>query len=121
MFDIIDLLKPRVNYPYTGSYRRYKHDAPQYFDYKEQDYPSKAFGAVINNLITTEERIVIRTMWDCGFEPQGFIVTQDGKMWVIEQVQDANNNNEAVRFLRHNPTPEFIISLIRVNNEKGVV
>lgn len=119
--DALDFLKPRVNYPYTGSYRRYKHDAPQYFDYKEQDYPSKAFGEVINNLITTRRGLVIRTMWDCGFVPEGFVVTQDGRMWTIEQVQDVNNNNEAVRFLQNNPKPEFIIVLIGVNNEKGVV
>lgn len=116
MFDILDLLKPREDYVMAGSYRKQKSDPPQYFEYAEVDYPSKSFGEIINNLITTKQGLTIRTMWDCGYEVEGYIVTQDGRMWTIEQIQVSHNNGEELRLLRHGVNDEFIIALVCVDN-----
>jgi hypothetical protein len=119
--DALGFLKPRRGYVMTGSYRDTPKSSPMWFDYSIVDRPSKGYSEIINNLITTREGLVIRTAWDCGFKPKGYVSTQDGQFWTIEQVQTDNNNNEALRFLAENPTAEFIIALIGVNNPKGLV
>ena len=116
--DALDFLKPKRGFVLTGSYRRYTDDPPQYFEYKNVDYPSKRFGEVINNLIADDNGMVIRTCWDCGWEINGFVVAHDGRMWNVVQVQHDNRNSENLRFLIKNPSEEFILALVGVNNPK---
>lgn len=118
--DALDFLKPQTEYCLSGSYREVPQDKPQYFDYAIVDRPSKSFSDVINNIITTKEGLTIRTMWDCGFVPNGYIVTQDGRMWVIQEIQTDYNNSEALRFSVFNPMSEFIIALTNVDNPRGL-
>ena len=116
--DALDILKPRRGFTQTGSYRRYTTDSPDYFEYKDVDYPSKRFGDVINNLITDDNSRVIRTIWDCGYEVNGFICTQDGKTWTIVTIIHDNKNAENLRLLQSNPSAEFVIGLQNVENPK---
>ena len=118
--DALDFLKPKTEYFLTGSYRKTLQDSPQYFDYSIVDRPSKSFSEVINNLITTKMELIIRTMWDCDFIPNGYIVTQDGKMWIIQEVQTDDNNGEVLWFSAFNPMTEFIITLLEVDNPRGL-
>lgn len=118
--DALDLLKPRRGFTQTGSYRRFTNDPAQYFEYKDVDFPSKRWGDVINNLITDDSSRVIRTMWDCGYEVDGFVVTQDGKTWTVITIMPDNGNSENLRVLQTNPSVEFIIGLQNVENPKNL-
>lgn len=118
--DFLDLVKPKAGYPLTGTYRETPQSSPSYFEYAIVDRPSKTYGEITNNLITTKEGLIIRTMWDCGFIIDGRITTQDGKLWTIAQIQTDNNNNEALRILQNNPTAEYIIALIKIDNPWGL-
>nr|DAR84812.1 MAG TPA: hypothetical protein [Caudoviricetes sp.] len=116
--DSLDFLKPRRGYVMTGSYRRYIDDDPIWFDYQEVDYPSSRFGDIINNLIADIESYVLKTAWDCGFSIGGIIVTHDGKMWQIEQIQKDTKNSENLRFMNYNPLTEYIIAMSKTDNPK---
>ncbi len=118
--DYLDMIKPKAGYPLTGSYKETPSSPSSYFEYAIVDRPSKSYGELTNNLITTKEGLIIRTMWDCGFAVDGRVITQDGKMWSIAQIQMDNNNNEALRFLQNNPTAEYIIALMKVDNPWGL-
>ena len=119
--DILDLLTPKSeNYVFSGTYRRKKKDRGQYFQYSESDYPALTYGETTNNISTTQNRIIIRTRWNLDFCINGYVVTQDGRMWIIEQVQSNSFNAQNLRFMQKNPNSEYILSLVGVNNPMGV-
>lgn len=118
--DVLDLLAPKEEYVLTGTYRKKKDGPGAYFEYKEIDYPTRTFGEVIDNIITTQRRMTIRTRWNLDFCINGYVVTQDGQMWTIAQVQRNSYNAENLRFMQKNPNSEYILSLVGVDNPMGV-
>ena len=119
--DALDLLKPREKYVLTGGYRNNKDERALYFDYQVVNAQSANFSSVINDLIAMKEGLVIKTMWDCGFAVGGLITTHDGKLWEITQIQMDNGNSESLRYFNKAPTAEFVIALIGVMNERGLL
>lgn len=118
--DLLDLLAPKEEYVLTGTYREKKDGPGAYFEYKEIDYPTRTFGEVIDNIITTQRRMTIRTRWNLDFCINGYVVTQDGRMWIIEQVQSNSFNAQNLRFMQKNPNSEYILSLVGIDNPMGV-
>lgn len=118
--DLLDLLAPKEEYVLTGTYREKKDGPGVYFEYKEIDYPTRTFGEVIDNIITTQRRMTIRTRWNLNFQVNSYITTQDGQMWTIAQVQRNSYNAENLRFMRDNPGSDFTLSLIGVEDAWGL-
>ena len=119
--DFLDLIKPKQGFVLTGSYRPKPKCAPMYFEYKTVDYQSARYSEIINNIIATQQGLVVRTIWDCDWQVNGYVSTQDGKLWAIQQVQKDNKNSEVLRTLTENPSDEFLLALIGVDNPEGIV
>ena len=116
--DILDLLKPRGGYPQKGTYRRYQSDSPEYFDYKEVNYPSARFGQIINNLITSDETQVIETPQNLDYAVGGFIVLQDGTAWTITTLESLHSNEENLRIWAITPSEKYVIGLQNIDNAR---
>ena len=118
--DLLDLLAPKDRNVRTGTYREQKDGAGAYFEYREDDYPTQTFGEVIDNIVTTQRRMTIRTRWNLHYQVNGYVTTQDGQMWTIAQVQRNSFNAENLRFMRENPGSEFTLSLVGVDDAWGL-
>ncbi len=118
--DYLDFMKPRTDEVYTGSYRPTPKSSPSYFEYSVVNYQSRSYSEIINNIIATKEGIVIKTMWDCDWEINGFVYAQDGKQYAIVDIQKDMQNSEVVRLLSTNPMSDFIIALTQVENPERI-
>ena len=118
--DILDLIKNKDGYFFNAYYRKFKDSEPKYFTYKELTNPTEKYSAIINNLMTIENSMIIQTVWDCGYEVNGYITTQDGKMWQIKDIQEDCKNSRAVSFMINSPKREFTIGLVIYDNTKGL-
>lgn len=114
MFDILDLVKRRKKEVFSGYYYEYKTSAPVYFEYKNQNYPRSVFTEVINNLIVEGRNLVITTTWALKWKLNSKIVLQDGKTYIINEMQSECYNDENQRFLAKSPNCEFILALKEV-------
>jgi hypothetical protein len=111
MFDILDLTKRRKKEVFSGEFKIDIQSAPQYFEYKQQNYPSARFSEIINNLITTGRNVVIATSWRLDWQINSFVTLQNGRTYTITQIESECYNDETQRFLRESPNCEFILAL----------
>ena len=112
------MLKPQEGYVLTGTYREKYKDEPTYFEYDVVDSPRWNFGELINNLIRDESACVIRTMSPLEWKVNGFVITQDGHAWrITEKIKHATTKNkDALRIVRENPSAEWVLGLVQVDN-----
>lgn len=115
MFDILDLTKRRKKEVFSGEFKVDKQSAPQYFEYKQQNYPSARFSEIINNLITTGRNVVIATSWHLDWQINSFVTLQNGRTYTITQIESECYNDETQRFLRESPNCEFVLALTETN------
>ena len=115
MFDILDLTKRRKKEVFSGEFKVDKQSAPQYFEYKQQNYPSARFSEIINNLITTGRNVIIATSWHLPWKIDSFVTLQSGRTYSITQIDSECYNSENQRFLRESPSCEFILALTVVD------
>ena len=118
--DLLDLLMPKEDYVLSGTYRDFKDVPGAYFEYKEVDGTNNTFGEITDNIITTKRSLVIRTRQDLDYKVNGFVTTQDGQMWTIMQIRRNSRNAENLRFMVVNPNSEFTITLIGVDDARGL-
>lgn len=116
--DMLDFLAPQEGYVLSGTYREKYKDPPQYFEYDEVDAPRWSFGEVMNNLIRDDSAYVIRTMQPLKWKINGFVITQDGKAWrITEKIKHSiTQNKEALRIVRTNPSAEWVLGMVEVDN-----
>ncbi len=114
--NILDLIKNKDGYFYKAHYREFKDSAPQYFTFKEVDYPSVRFSSIISNLMNYEKTMIIQTVWNLGFKVDGYIATQDGSLWLIKDIQQDCKNSRAVSLLKSSPKCEYTLGLVKIDN-----
>ena len=108
---------------YEGTYYRKKTDVEgKYFRYEWLESQRRSYGQIINNLIAIQGRSVIKTNWDLDWIVKGFIVTKDGKRWTIVDItkMEQEVNPQTRYWLTHNADTDYVISLVEVDNEKGL-
>lgn len=69
-----------------------------YFRYEKLIEKSKRFSQPINNLITKEGRYTISTTFDIHFVPGGYVLDQDGHMYIISETANGDDLNEQRSF-----------------------
>ena len=120
--DILDFLTEKDEGYFLGTYygRRPKttQDEGFEFSYNEVDNMSETVGSAISNLETPEERYTISTVERLLFSVKGYIVTQDGNLWQIEQKQTKpyKAQKEAFRLWKTSAKIETTLRLILVEN-----
>lgn len=95
----------------------------QTFYYAKASAHQRTFNTVMQNMRLDTERYTIKTCDDCGFKVNGYISTQNGLFWVIEEVihdEQTNGNEEALLTWKTALKTEFIIRLRRVDNPWGI-
>lgn len=115
MFDILDLTKRRKKEVFSGEFKVDRQSAPQYFEYKQQNYPSARFSEIINNLITTGRNVIIATSWHLGWQINSFVTLQNGRTYTITQIESECYNDETQRFMKESPNCEYILALTETN------
>ncbi len=116
--DILDLLKPHNKMPCSGEYRKNETSEPEYFEYAVEGMRTTAYAMLIQNIEATERHVIIRTSWAYDWKERGFVKTQDGQCWQVNDfITEVKRENESVlRLLKEEPAQEYIISLIGVEN-----
>lgn len=124
--DILDFFHPRDDEPLSGTYYKNKPFTPNdegiKFCYDIIDDKNAVYNTILNTMHTNVKTQTIKTNDACGFEVNGYCVTQDGGLWqiasVIERVITANSK-QALRTQTRTLETEYIVRLIGVNNPWG--
>lgn len=121
--DMLDMLAPKEDYVLSGTYREKYKSAPSYFEYDVVDSPRWSFGEIINNLIRDDSAYVIRTQDALPWKTNGFVITQDGKAWrITEKIKHSTaKNKEALRIVIENPSTEWVLGMVEVDNPMELV
>ena len=90
---VIDTYVPESNQFYKGVYLGKKTNGqfleePKKFRYEIVNPKDKRYYHLVQNLITSDHSIVIRTSWDLDFKNQGAIQLQDGERMLITNSKD---------------------------------
>lgn len=120
MDDFLNFLKPKTNYPFTGTYyaRRPQTtaDVGLRFRYRKLDAKRKAYGQVIQNILENDESNAIETVSDIAFKIKGYVVLQDGTMWQITEAE-RHEENEITNFtFRDDINDKTVLRLTGVEN-----
>jgi REP element-mobilizing transposase RayT len=119
--DILDFLENKEGYFSKGYYRKYKDSDPKFFTYKIITNTNERFDALINNLMTVNNSVVIQTPFNIDFEINGFVTLQDGNLYLIETIQKDVKNSRALIFFKDSAKTEYILGLIKQDNPMGIV
>lgn len=89
--DSLDLFTPRGRYTATGSYYKETFDSPeegaQKFNYEYVDPLSRSYRRLFGNIQSFEAgETAIRTNDQLDYKVGGVVVTQDGTIFLIQQV-----------------------------------
>ena len=120
--DILDLLKPRDKMFCSGEYRKKENSEPEYFEYTTENNKTAAYAMLIQNIASGQKNAVIRTAWALEWKDRGFVKTQDGEYWQVNDytTEIKRTNENVLRILKTQPSQEYIISLIGVENPQQV-
>lgn len=126
----LDFFKPRDDEYMTGYYWDKKpqkgavmENGRQTFHYSKASAKEKQFNTVMQNMRLDSERYSIKTCDDCGFKVNGYISTQNGLFWTIEDIihdEQTAGNEEALLMWKNAVKTEFILRLRRVQNPWGI-
>lgn len=118
--DVRDILKPKGELVFNGRYYERANTAPQYFKFKSVSHPSASYGEIINNLIITQQAVVISTTLNLDYKVGAYISTNNGSLWEIEQVQKDCKNSIVSRLMATNPGCEYIIAMHEIDNPRNL-
>lgn len=123
----LDLNAPRAQYTARGSY--YKHEpndltaGAQPFDYAYIDSLSKTFRRLYGNYQSfTAGELVIRTRDRLEWKVNAFVVTSDGAMYVITDIQQdfSSAPKQAFRIAGMPVGVEWVLRLVPYQNPWGI-
>ena len=131
---VLDFLKERDDEYMTGYYYAYKpnpthtqaqqfQEQRQVFHYARVTATEKRFNTVLSNLRADTERYTIKTCDDVGFKVGGYVSTQNGSFWKIEDLtheEQTEENKEALLLFKRSIKTEFVLRLLKVDNPWGV-
>lgn len=126
---VLDFLKENDDEYMTGYYYEkapkpgQMQAPPQKFHYAKATARQRIFGTVMTNLRLDTERYTVRTCDDCGFKIGGYVSTQSGLFWLIEEVthdEQTDGNEEALLMWKEAVKTEFVLRMRRVDNPWGI-
>ena len=118
--DILDFIENKDGYFFKGYYRKFKDSEPQFFTYKIITNASEKFDALINNLMQVSTSMVIQTTFNIDFAVNGYISTQEGELYLIENFQKDTKNNRALTFFKKSARTEYTLALMKVDNPMSI-
>ena len=98
---VLDSYIPEENQFYWGKYygkklnNQFNQAKPKQFRYEILNPKDKRYYQLVQNLITHDDSIVIKTTWDLKFENQGMIELEDGERMLITNQKDMIEDFEA--------------------------
>lgn len=98
---VLDTYQSEANQFYWGQYLGRKDKAefnqmpPRQFRYEIVSPKDKRYLQLVQNLISHDGSIVIKTTWDLGFENQGVVMDADGDRHLISNMQFLIEEEEA--------------------------
>ena len=91
-----------------------------FFTYERYEDERNNFTQPINNLVTREKRLSICTTSPICWRVGAYVLTQDGRMWTIEDWrEDPVINPQAAFFIKRN-LECAVLSLVEVDNPLGL-
>lgn len=96
---VLDTYVPEANQFYFGKYlgKKLNNDfieKPKEFRYEIVNPKDKRYYHLVQNLITSDHSIVIKTSWNLDFKPQATIMLADGEKMLITNMKDYEEDYE---------------------------
>lgn len=126
--DSLDLFTPRSRFTATGTYWEDRPDSAvsdggKKFNFEYVSPYSKTYLVAFGNMQNFESgETAVRTNDDIGFKNGGYIMLQDGRLYVILEVSTDFQaaNKQALRFLGVPLSTQYVIRMVNVPNPWGV-
>lgn len=127
IYSLLDIVAPRAQYTARGSYyKREPNDlteGAQTFDYEYIDPLSKTFRRLYGNYQSfTAGELAIRTRDRLEWKVNAFVVTSDGAMYVITDIQQdfSSAPKQAFRIAGMPVGVEWVLRLVPYQNPWGI-
>ena len=131
---VLDFLKESDDEFMTGYYYDFKPD-PRHtyaqqlqegrweFKYSKVSGQERRFNTVQSHVRADSERYTIQTCDNVGFKIGGYVSTQNGKLWKIEDFvkdEQTDGNEEVLLLFKESVKTEYVLRLIKVENPWGI-
>lgn len=92
----------------------------EYFEFEEVRGNAFSASQIIQNVLSSDGRRAIRSSWALPFAPRTFVLIGKEK-YIVEAVETFRNDyNAASNYMFTNPRTEYLIQLVKRDNQKGV-
>ena len=96
---VLDTYIPESNQFYWGKYygknNQFNQQKPKQFRYEILNPKDKRYFQLVQNLITHDNSIVIKTTWNVNIENQGMVELQDGERVLVTNMKELTEEFEA--------------------------
>ena len=127
MKDILDVLKPKQRFAFTGKYYPERSDGSEKggeeFYYEYVDPCTNAWRTLFGNIQAGAGETAIRTDDQLGFkEGKGMVVLQDGPSYLIQQKTTDYSSvpNQSIRVMPVTIGEEYVLQLVAVEEPWSV-
>ena len=122
MNDLLSFIKPKRDQYMTATYYARRpvltSDIGVKFRYKKVDPRRYTFEQPLQNVYTDGSVTAIRTNADLPFKITGYVVTQDGALWQIAEIENHEDNSAFHLDFKNCIDDEVVLRLISVENEE---
>lgn len=124
--DMLDVLNPKTRFTASASYYEKPMNGPEegakQFNYEYVNPYSNTYRRLFSNIQTIAGEVAIRTDDQLNYRIDGIVVTQDGHMFKIIQVEKDYQaaNKQVMRILGTPVSTEYVLRLINADNPWGV-
>lgn len=124
--DMLDVLNPKTRFTASASYYEKPMNGPEEgakpFNYEYVNPYSTTYRRLFSNIQTGAGEVAIRTDDQLNYRVDGIVVTQDGHMFKIIQVEKDYQaaNKQVMRILGTPVSTEYVLRLINADNPWGV-
>ena len=89
-----------------------------FFTYEQMSDKDRRYNHIIQNLITTETSIVIRTNYNYNWQNQAKVLLQDGKFYIINNIteQEEEINPQVYSLVRQSSDKLYYMELVSMDN-----
>lgn len=123
MSGILDFLTPKDDEFMIGYYYERRPKTPDdgriKFQYSKLDPYSRVFDVELGQMRLDRETSSLKTRTSIPWKIKGYISTQDGRFWQIEDYlenQQPRGSEEVLRLFKRAPETEYTIRIRRVDN-----
>lgn len=125
--DFLDMINPRDDFFFTGFYYermpKTQDDGREVFNYRHINPYSRTFAMMMSAVQNDEQVTAIKTHDDLKWRTKGYVSTQNGQMWIIDQVimdEQIPGYEQSARITKTPASTEYILRLVRVENPWGI-